>query len=330
MKKMKIRQLQLLPYDILYSHGYRRLGALIQLESENGDVGVGDLAPLKERSRESLLQTIAQFKEYESVLTSVKWDKDDFIEQLTAFPLFPSLSFALESALFSILTPRFSCSLDVAALLMGNSVKEIMTIAEMRKKEGFQTVKLKIGNLSPDVAFTVINELKGTFKLRIDANSRWSLSDSMRFFSQFPVDLFDYVEDPVESIAELQDFPFPIAVEELISRGISLTVIEKIPTLKAVTYKPTVQGGYLIGQQLKKWADERGISLVLSSSLESDVGHFHIAAMAARLGLTAPIGIGTYHYLNQHLSKYKLNINKGKLNLDNELFLAHLEFLSFG
>ncbi len=89
-------------------------------------------------------------------------------------------------------------------------------------------------------------------------------------------------------------------IEEPLSRGISLALIEKIPTLKAITYKPTVQGGYLVGQQLKKWADERNLSLVLSSSLESDVGHFHIEAMAGRLGLTAPIGIGTYHYLSHH------------------------------
>jgi O-succinylbenzoate synthase len=323
---MKINQLQLLPYDILYSHGYRRLGTLIKLENENGEVGVGDLAPLKERSRESLLQTIAQFKEYESALASVQWDKNNFVEQLAEFPLFPSLSFAMESALFSLFTPCFSCSLDVAALLMGNSVEEIMAIAERRREEGFQTVKLKIGNLTPDVAFTVINELKGAFKLRIDANARWSLSDSIHFFSQFPIELFDYIEDPVKSIAELQDFPFPIAVEELISRGISFAAIEKIPTLKTITYKPTVQGGYLIGQQLKKWADEREISLILSSSLESDVGHFHIAAMAGRLGLTAPIGIGTYHYLNQYLSKYTLKFNKGKVNLDNAPLISDKQF----
>lgn len=312
---MKINTLELLPYDILYSHGYKRSGSLIKLEMENGEGGVGDLAPLKERSRESLLQAIAQFKEYESVLTSVQWDKNNFVEQLATFPLFPSLSFAMESALFSILTPNFSGSLDVAALLMGNSVKEILRIAEMRKQEGFQIVKLKIGNLTPDAAFTVINELKGIFKLRIDANAQWSLSDCMRVFSQFPVDLFDYIEDPVESIAELQDFPFPIAIEEPISQGISLAVIEKIPTLQAIVYKPTVQGGYLVGRQLKQWADERGLSLVLSSSLESDVGHFHIAAMAGRLGLTAPIGIGTYHYLNHYLSKYTLKFNKGKVYL---------------
>lgn len=314
---MKIRALKLFPYNVLYSYGYERLGSLIKLEMEHGEVGIGDLAPLKERSKESLSQAITQFKEYESTLTAIQWDKHCFTDQLAEFPLFPSLAFAIESALFSVLTPPISCSLDVAALLMGNSVNEIMHIAEMRKKEGFQTVKLKIGNLKPDVATTVINELNGTFKLRIDVNSRWSYSDSIRFFSQFPVDLFDYIEDPFDSISKLYDFPFPIAIEEPLSQGVSLAMIEKIPTLKALVYKPTVLGGYLVGRELKQWADERKISLVLSSSLESDIGHFHITAIAGRLGLTAPIGIGTYHYLNDFLSKEKLKFKRDKLYLEN-------------
>lgn len=241
---MKIKQLQLIPYDILYSHGYRRQGALIKLESEMAEVGVGDLAPLKERSRESLAQALNQFEEYEAIFTSIEWDKSDFLNQLAMLPLLPSLSFAMESALFSILAPSFEGSLEVAAMLMGPSVDEIVKIALGAKKEGFGTAKLKISNLRRDEAFTVIHELKSLFKLRIDANSRWRLSDSISFFSQFPSDLFDYIEDPVESIEDLINFPFPIAVEEPLSKGISLALIEKIPTLKAITYKPTVQGGY--------------------------------------------------------------------------------------
>lgn len=65
---------------------------------------------------------------------------------------------------------------------------------------------------------------------------------------------------------------------------------------------------------MKKWADERDLDLVLSSSLESNVGHFHIAATALRLGLTAPIGIGTYHYLTQHLDKHQLHFYDGKVS----------------
>jgi len=310
---MKIRQIQLSPYDFTYAHGYRRLGALIKVENEDGNHGEGDLAPLPERSSESLFQAIAQLEEYKALLSSIEWDRAAFLEQLAGLSLLPSLAFALESVLFSLFTPLFSCSLEVAALLMGNSLRQILDIAEARKKEGFTIAKLKISNLSREDASTAIHELKGMFTLRIDVNSRWALSDSIRFFSQFPIEIFDYIEDPTKSLKELGQFPYPIAVEAAISKGVSLSLLETIPTLKAITYKPTVQGGYLVGKQFKRWADERGISLVLSSSLESDVGHFHLAVVAGRLGLTAPIGIGTYQYLNQHLAERKLNFTKGRV-----------------
>lgn len=312
---MKIRQILLYPYDFTYAHGYRRLGALVKIETEDGDVGEGDLAPLPGRSTETLLQSTDQFREYQALLTSIEWNKSTFLKQLADFHLYPSLAFALESALFSIFTPIAPYSVEVAALLMGNSVKQILEMAAVRKKEGFAIAKLKIGSLSFEDASTAINELKGLFKLRIDVNSRWSLSESIRFFSKFPIEIFDYIEDPVNSIKELQNFPFPVAIEEPISKGVSLSQLESIPTLKAVYYKPTVQGGYLVGQQFKKWTDERGIALILSSSFESDTGHFHLVATAGRLGLTAPIGIGTYHYLDRYLSRHKLKFSNGKVTI---------------
>lgn len=311
---MKIEQVRICPYDFTFTHGYKRVGALVKIENEDGKYGEGDLAPLPERSAESFSQAVAELQKYEKLLLSIEWHSNTFLQQLAELNLLPSVSFALESALFTLLIPAVSYSLDVAALLMGNSLKQILAIAEARKKEGFKLAKLKIGKLSLEDAFTAINELRQIFKLRIDANSRWALSDAIRFFSQFPNETFDYIEDPVDSVDELKSFPFPICVEEPMSKGISLSLLETIPSLKAISYKPTVQGGYLVGQKFKQWTDARNINLVLSSSFESDVGHYHLAATAGRLSLTASIGIGTYHYLNRYpSSNYKLDFMKGKV-----------------
>lgn len=309
---MKIKHLLVSPYEFTYAHGYRRQGALIKIENDEGEQARGDLAPLPERSKESLAEALEQLKKHHFLLTSLEWDKNTFLEELAALSLFPSVSFALESALFSLFQGDISYSLETAALLMGNSVEDILQLAALRKKEGFTCAKLKISNLPPQEAFTVVDALKGLFKLRIDANSRWSLRESIRFFSQFPLDTFEYIEDPASSLEELHHFPFPLAVEEPLSRGVSLSLLENIPTIKAITYKPTVQGGCLVGQRYKQWTDSRGIALVLSSSLESAVGHFHLVATAGRLGLNSPLGIGTYPYLNQCSPHYKLQFNHGK------------------
>lgn len=311
---MKIKQLLATPYDLTYAHGYKRQGALLRIENEENLYGIGDLAPLPERSHETLSEALVQVNQNKNLLSSINWNKNTFLEQLTELSLVPSLAFAVESALFSLFNPTYSCKLEAAALLMGNSVKQILDIAKARREEGFSTVKLKIGNLTLDEASAVIEGVKDLFKLRIDANSKWTLSDSIRLYSKFPIEAFEYVEDPVTSIEELVQFPYPIAIDEPFAKGkISLNQLESLSNLKALIYKPTVQGGYLVGKQLKTWTDVHGIPLVLSSSLESEVGHLHIAATAARLGLAAPIGIGTYHYLKEYASDRRLHFHEGRL-----------------
>lgn len=317
---MKIKTINVDEYQLSYAHGYVRRGALLTIVSENGVVGIGDLAPLKERSAESFDQAVNQFKTVQSALSAVEWNEKTFLDQLSDYSLCPSLSYTLESALFSIFQPNFSCTLDVAALIMGNSIDELLAIARTRKSEGFKVAKLKISSLTIEQAYRVIHEVGQMFRLRIDANSKWSLEESVDLFSRFPDGYFEYVEDPVQSLKELEQFPFPMAIEEPLSKGIALDSVVTFPTLKALVYKPTVLGGYLVGKRLKQWTDQRGLQLVLSSSMESDVGHFHISATAARLGLKAPIGIGTYHYLNHHFGKYKMHYTNGKCIISPQIF----------
>lgn len=69
---MKLKEIQLSPYEITYTHGYKRFGALLKIENEAGEVGEGDLAPLKERSKESLLESTIQFNKLQTYLTSIE------------------------------------------------------------------------------------------------------------------------------------------------------------------------------------------------------------------------------------------------------------------
>lgn len=81
---MKIKQILLSPCEFTYVHGYKRLGAILKIESEDGDFGEGDLVPLQERSKETLLQSTTQFKELQTLLTSIEWHKSSFLRQKDA------------------------------------------------------------------------------------------------------------------------------------------------------------------------------------------------------------------------------------------------------
>ena len=234
-----------------------------------------------------------------------EWFAETCLEELSSLELFPSVSFGLESALLSILLPISSARVCTSALLMG-TYQEIIEQANQRHREGYTSAKLKVSNLDFKEAADLIYCLKDVFYLRIDVNRAWSTADSLHFFSQFPLNTFDYVEEPFQNSYDLELFKHPLAIDESFPSELSLSHLNLLPTLKALVYKPTIQGGMANCLYLHEWTIRKKISLVLSSSFESNLGLSCIAQMANRLSCSAPIGIGTYHYLAKNKNEIPL------------------------
>lgn len=298
---MQIQVLSLCSYTLPLTNGHMRSGAWLRLVTREGNVSWGDVAPLPFFSRESLREALEELEQKRQRILAIDWTVENCLQELAQLDLPPSGSFGLESALLSLLDPLPGrCVVPTSALLMG-SCEEIRACAQPRQREGFTSAKLKVSQLSLREAARLIDELKGLFRLRIDVNRAWTTPESLEFFSQFPLDTFDYVEEPFQNPHDLAQFPHPLAIDESFPQDLSLEQLSSLPTLKALVYKPTIQGGMLHCLPLQKWADEQGIELVLSSSFESVIGLAHIASLGQRLGLRSPMGIGTYHYLDTAL-----------------------------
>lgn len=306
---MKIQSFILHPYELLLTNGQKRFGVLLKITDEKGVGGWGDVAPLPKCSKETLEDSLQQLERRRQDIIRFDWTAHTCLDELAKLELLPSVSFGLESALLSILSPLAEHAIPTSALLMG-SPKEILEQASLRYSEGYTSAKLKVNNLNFDEAAHLIHQLKKNFYLRIDVNRAWTTLESLRFFSQFPLDTFDYVEEPFANPNDLALFPHPLAIDESFPKDLSLEWLESLPTLKALIYKPTIQGGLLGCLPLQKWTTQRGISLVLSSSFESDLGLAHVASLAHRLSLSAPVGIGTYHYLTGYLCAIPLRFSR--------------------
>lgn len=316
---MKIQTLSLHPYEIPLVNGDIRFGALIKIIDDQGNCGLGDIAPLPKWSKETLEDCLLQLDQLQYEIIKIEWTISTCLDELALFELLPAALFGIESALLSILSPLPEFTVRSSALLMGTP-KEILSQAKARQREGYTSAKLKVGHLSFEEAALVIDQLKDTFRLRIDVNRGWTTFDSLHFFSKFPLDAFDYVEEPFKDPNDLEQFTHPLAIDESFPADLSLKRLESFSTLKALIYKPTIQGGMLGCLPLYEWATERGISLVLSSSFESDLGLARIASIAYRLSLTAPIGIGTYHYLSDYLCTTPLRFSGSLANIPKSLF----------
>lgn len=315
---MKIQTLSLYSYEIPFTNGQRRSGSLINITDQKGNSGWGEIAPLSKWSKETLEDALQQLNRRQHEIIKENWTACNCLKKLAQLELLPATSFGLESALLSLLTPLSECSLSTSALLMG-SPQEILEQAKLRHEEGYTSAKLKVSNLSFEEAALLIHQLIDRFCLRIDVNRAWTTPDALRFFSQFPFDTFDYVEEPFQNPHDLAQFPHPLAVDESFPQDLSLEQLESLPTLKALIYKPTIQGGMLGCLPLYDWTAKRGVSLVLSSSFESDLGLAHIASIAHRLSLSAPIGLGTYHHLNDCLCATPLQFSRSIVHIPAQL-----------
>lgn len=311
---MKISDLFFYSYRIPLIDGNERVGIIIQLTDDTGRKSSAEIAPHPTLSIEKIVDAFNQLCEIKNIILQIEWQSNSLFVELLKLNLFPSVYFGLESALLSLLNPiEESFETHVCAFLMG-SKEQILEQAALRKAQGFTFAKLKIGNHSFMDAYDLVTELKDQFKLRIDVNQAWDTKDAIHFFSKFSLNSFDYVEEPFNNSQDLALFPHPLAVEG--HQNLPYAFLEKLPTLKAIIYKPMIQGGMSRCIDLKKWADSRGISIILSSSFESDIGLTHIANMAHRLSLKAPVGIGTYYYMTRHLGPKPLNFIGPSLQLN--------------
>ncbi len=315
---MQIERFNLYPYTLAMHNNGVRHGVQINVIDKNGNCTWGDIAPLPKWSGESLEEACRCLREKESQIVAINWTVQNCFQELKNLNLLPSALFGLESAILSQVAPLPKVIVYSCALLMGSST-EILAQAQLRLSQGFTCAKLKVGHLDCSEALVLIEKLKSKFRLRIDVNRAWSTKNALRFFSQFPTDTFDYVEEPFANPYDLAQFTHPLAVDESFPADLSLAELAQLPTLKALIYKPTIQGGMTNCLPLLQWAHHKDISLILSSSFESDLGLAHIATMAQRLGIVEHLGIGTYHFLKEYLCDNSLCLSKASISFKSPI-----------
>ncbi len=225
----------------------------------------GEIAPLPGFSRETLDEARAE---------TFKW------LHFKTPPTLPSVQFGIACAQ----RPLRSIQLPLCAL---------------GPREGFSTVKLKLGHLSLNEAISFTKEHLGRYRLRLDCNRSWSLDQALEFTRHFKKEDFVYLEEPVKTFDELISFSqktqFPLAVDESIHCDWS-----KLPSLKALVVKPTVVGHIP--------SVPPHLDLVLSSAYESGLGLLHIAHMANN---SIPIGLDTYRALKNDLLIHPIQCKGG-------------------
>lgn len=278
-------------YEIPWGDTIRR-GLLVKL----GEESFGEIAPLPGWSKESLADALEELK--------------------SGRALSPSVQFGLESAYLSLTPPKLPLSVPICPLLMG-SAESILKEAGRRPEK---IVKVKLSGLADGEAVDLLKELSKKFLLRVDLNRKWSLARSLKFFSHFAPEDFDFIEEPCDCVSDLVHFPFPLGVDESL-RDTAFDELLKIPSLKALVFKPTLQGGVRVGKALAQVAAKHNLDLIFSASFESGVGISQIALLAHHLNIPLkPMGLDTYRYLKDDVLQKPLDFSESWLHLKKPLF----------
>jgi len=231
---------------------------------------------------------------------------------------FPSIHFGLEQAMlslngtdpFTLFPSDFTDGEDkivINGLIWMGDRTFMRSQIEEKLREGFTTIKLKIGALDFDTELGLIRYIREQYpgeriEIRVDANGAFSPREAPEKLKRLSDLGIHSIEQPIragqwEEMAGLCDqSPVPIALdEELI--GV-FTYTEKLRLLQAIApkfiiIKPSLIGGVDGTLEWLRACQENQVKWWITSALESNLGLNAIAQFTYVLNNPMPQGLGT-------------------------------------
>ena len=327
--RLKLKQPLLLKESLV---DYRE-GLILKMTNANGQSIQTDVAPLLNFHTESISSILKIFPQIQKALTKSFWslklllNSEHLLSQNLSYQKYPSLYFAIEFALLCHLMPKLDHfqNIKINGLLSGTD-NEIEIKAPLIKSYG--SIKLKVGARGAYELLSLIEKisphLKAEQKLRIDFNRSWELSELLEFCKHFPIELCEYLEEPLKNPLELLHFSssyaHPIAFDESLL-DTSFEFLLTIPTKRAFVIKPTLIGSLQKINYFYSKARLHNLQFILTSTFESGIGHLMIAQLAHYLAIEDPIGLDTYQWLESDVLTKPLEFNKGVLSLKEQHIL---------
>jgi O-succinylbenzoate synthase len=267
-----------------------REGLIIRLETESGEPGYGEIAPLPQFGTETLAESLERCLGFGD-------QTDD--AALDAVPVrFGCVRFALAAARRPVPAGQKGKRLPITALLPAG--RAALAVLPGKLEQGFLSFKWKVGVNRPEEELGVLDDLLGLLpaytRLRLDANGAWDRRAAGKWLAHCAERPVEFVEQPaapeaVDTLLGLaEDFPVTLALDESVT-GLAAAREWRDRGWRGVfVIKPALAGPL---DELAAWAKESQADLVLSSAIETALGRAAILRFALAHDLTTrALGFG--------------------------------------
>ena len=312
---------------IVTAHGTveDRWTVLLTLVDEDGNVGMGEAAPLAGFTSDTV-------EAAESALRGWAADETDDGDS----PASVTARAAIDSALLDLgariagttvhrlLAPESPDRLAVSALATGGSPAAIATSAAAAVAAGHATVKVKVGThgIHGDVdrVSAVRSRIGPDVRLRLDANGAWGVGEALRHLDRLAAFDIEFVEEPVAGLDDLAEVrlssPIPTAVDESARTVDDVSRAVEMGAADLVVLKPSAIGGPLEAARAAAIVRSAGLDVVVTSLMEGSVGIRAAAHLASAIGALDPApGLATASLLAVDVDTPYLPVH-GELLLD--------------
>jgi len=328
--------------SFITAHGLitAREGIIVQITSDHGISGIGEIAPLPAFGRGSLADACSllpvlaghlQHKTLDEALDLVIAEKkaaSNFTLCGLEIALLDAIGKARNCGVGTLLSPNGStprATVPVNAVVGVKATSEANVAALEARRNGYGCVKLKVGwgsSIQEEIerVAAVRDAIGPAMHLRLDANEAWNLEEAIAILSRcVPYDI-QYVEQPLKAndlagmYALRRTVPIPIAVDEALHGLESAHLVLDCEAADILIIKPQQAGGLRAGQQIIQAATERGVRSVVTSTIEAGIGLVAVLHLAAASpAVTLECGLATLHLLADDLLVDNLPVRDGFL-----------------
>lgn len=262
---------------------------------------------------------------YEEMLSRVCADVEHFASGLDRLAEWPSIRFALETAMLDLNhggrhlihdTPwsRGESAMRINGLIWMGDFDTMATRIREKIAQGFRCIKLKIGGIDFAQELELLRRIRSLApdaEIRLDANGAFPPAEALSRLEALSHLSIHSIEQPIRQgqwaeMARLcRDTPIPIALDEEL---IGLNTPERKRAMlgqirpQYIILKPTLTGGMQACDEWIALARESGAGWWATSALESNVGLNAIAQWVSTHSPALPQGLGTGQLYSNNIS----------------------------